>query len=238
MLRLSLSCIILIASLVISINSHAQKSHLGINIQCDTIFYDYNNYADSLMLYKKKYGRKRHLHTKDNKLKLAFYVALSHYPELYDAKICLHLKSIASTMQAQPKADFIFRRKKNRKYKILVNNNSNINGMFYKDLEFNSLVGWIGHELAHILDYSKKDNRKLIVFITSYIFNKKDMKKTEREADKTTIKHGLGTQLLEGVNFYHRNKKISRKYRKKKKGLYLSAEEIIVDINKNCDNHK
>ncbi len=212
----------------------AQKSSLKPHIYCDTAKYELSQYQDSLEFYKKKYGRKRHLHTKDEILKLAFYVALSHYPELYNTKICLQLKPIASTMQAQPEADFIFRKKRNRKYKILINNDKQINGMFYRDLSFNSLVGWIGHELAHILDYSQKDNKKLIRFISSYVFSKKDMKKTEREADRVTIKHGLGAQLLDGINFFHRNKKISRQYKKKKKDFYLSPEEIIVDINKNC----
>ncbi len=33
-------------------------------------------------------------------LKLAFYVALSHYPELHDKRISLRLKPLVSTMQA------------------------------------------------------------------------------------------------------------------------------------------
>ena len=60
------------------------------------------------------------------------------------------------------------------------------------------------------------------------------MKKTEREADRETIKHGLGTQLLDGINFFHRNKKISKRYKKKKQDFYLSPKEIIVNINENC----
>ena len=140
-------------------------------------------------------------------------------------------------MQAQPNSDFVFRNKGNRKYKVIVNKTSDVNGMYYKDLSFNSLVGWIGHEFAHILDYSKMNNTDLISFIASYVFDKDKMKKTERRADKETIKHGLGIQLLDGANFFHRNKKISRKYKEKKKEYYLSREEIINDINSNC-NHK
>ena len=225
---------LIIGSLSLQLN--AQNNQLSTSINCDTTKFELTDYLDSLAYYKQKYGRKRHLHVKDEKLKLAFYVALSYYPELKDLNICLKLKAIPSTMQAQPEANFIFRNKKNRSYKILVNNDKNINGMFYKDLSFNSLVGWIGHELAHVLDYSKKDNIKLLSFITSYVFSRKDMKKTEREADIETIKHGLGTQLLDGINFFHRNKKISKKYKKKKQDFYLSPQEIIVNINENCKN--
>ena len=105
-------------------------------------------------------------------------------------------------MQAQPYSDFLFRKKGNRKYKVIVNKTSDVNGMYYKDLSFNSLVGWIGHEFAHILDYSKMNNTDLISFIASYVFDKDKMKKTERKADKETIKHGLGIQLLDGCLLY------------------------------------
>ena len=61
------------------------------------------------------------------------------------------------------------------------------------------------------------------------------MRKTERQADKETIKRGLGIQLLDGVVFFEKNKKVSKRYRKRKKKNYLSEEEIIADIKRNCD---
>jgi hypothetical protein len=36
------------------------------------------------------------------------------------------------------------------------------------------------------------------------------------------------------VAFFEKNKKVSKRYRKRKKKNYLSEEEIIVDINRNC----
>jgi len=59
-------------------------------------------------------------------------------------------------MQAQPKWFFVFRSKKNRNYVININTNEGYTGITYKDLSFNSLVGWLGHEMAHIADYNKK----------------------------------------------------------------------------------
>jgi hypothetical protein len=138
-------------------------------------------------------------------------------------------------MQAQPKWTFILRRKENRAYQILVNKDNTINGIYYKDLSFNSLVGWIGHELAHILDYSKKDNLEMISFIADYITSQDRMRKIERKADKETIRHGLGIQLLDGVTFFNKNKRISREYREKKKKYYLSPEEIVAEIQQNCN---
>ena len=43
------------------------------------------------------------------------------------------------------------------------------------------------------------NNRELLGFIAAYVFDKREMRKTERQADKETIKRGLGIQLLDGV---------------------------------------
>ena len=51
-----------------------------LHIDCDTAHFHYMDYIDSLSHYENKMGEKKHLNTSDKKLKLAFYVALSHYP--------------------------------------------------------------------------------------------------------------------------------------------------------------
>ncbi len=212
----------------------SQNLNSEILINCDTTSYNFNEYIDSLSTYEIRMGKKKHLHTNDKRLKLAFYVALSHYPELHYKKISLKLKSINSTMQAQPSPNFIVKRKIKRGYSIFVNNNSDLTGLDYTELSFNGLVGWIGHEFAHLIDYSSMNNRELLGFITAYIFDKRTMRRTERNADRETIKRGLGIQLLDGVAFFEKNKKVSKRYRKRKQKNYLSEEEIIVDINRNC----
>lgn len=201
---------------------------------CDTLHCNFSQYKDSLSIYEANFSSHHKIKTDDDKLKLAYYVALTHYPELKDAHVKLRMKSISATMQAQPKWDFIFRTKKNRNYQIFVNTSESFTGITYKDLSFNSLVGWIGHEMAHLTDYSEKDNGELIRFIASYVFDNNELKRTERKADKLTIQHGLGTQLLEGVNFFHRNRKVKNSYREKNKKYYLSPEEIVSDINQLC----
>jgi hypothetical protein len=224
-------------SLFISTNAFiifSQNLNSEVLVNCDTTSYKLNEYIDSLKNYEEQMGKKKHLHTDDERLKLAFYVALSYYPELHHKKISLKLKSIKSTMQAQPSPNFIVKRKIKRGYSIFVNNNSDLTGLDYTELSFNGLVGWIGHEFAHLIDYSSMNNRELLGFITAYIFDKRTMRRTERNADRETIKRGLGSQLLDGVAFFENNKKVSKRYRKKKKKNYLSEEEIIFDINRNC----
>lgn len=203
-------------------------------IFCDTLYCNATQYKDSLAIYEARYATHHKIKSDDEILTLAYYVALSHYPELKEAHVKLKLKPISSTMQAQPKWDFLFRTRKNRNYQIFVNTSESFTGITYKDLSFNSLVGWIGHEMAHLTEYSCKDNGQLVSFIASYVFDQNELKRTERKADKLTIQHGLGTQLLEGVNFFHRDRKVKNSYREKNKKYYLSPEEIVADINQMC----
>ena len=230
-MRILLMALFLVLGIVYSNRIIAQQIH----IDCDTAHFHYSEYIDSMAFYEKRMGEKKHLNTKDERLTLAFYVALSHYPELHDKRISLRLKALVSTMQAQPSPNFIVKRKSKRAYRIFVNDNPELTGINYQDLSFNALVGWIGHEFAHLIDYSSMNNRELLGFIAAYVFDKREMRKTERQADKETIKRGLGIQLLDGVAFFEKNKKVSKRYRKRKNKNYLSEEEIIADIKRNCD---
>lgn len=213
----------------------SQETHSDFKIDCDTNVYLLEEYQDSLPFYEKHFGRSKKINIRDKKLKLAFYVALRHYPELKDVHMSVDLKKISATMMAQPTLGFLFHKQENRRYQIFVNKTQANNGMYYKDLTFNSQVGWIGHEFAHILDYTQKTNKELLVFISKYVSSKKELKKTECEADRVAIKHGLGKQLLEGTNFFYNNKRISKVYREKKKNYYLSPEQIVTEMAENCD---
>ncbi len=75
----------------------------------------------------------------------------------------------------------------------------------------------------------------MIGFIADYVTSKERMRKVERKADKETIRHGLGIQLLDGVTFFHKNRRVTKEYRERKKNYYLSPEEIIAEIQQNCD---
>ncbi len=213
----------------------SQETHSDFKIDCDTNVYLLEVYQDSLPFYEKHFGRSKKINIRDKKLKLAYYVALRHYPELKDVHMSVDLKKISATMMAQPTLGFLFHKQENRRYQIFVNKTQANNGMYYKDLTFNSQVGWIGHEFAHILDYTQKTNKELLVFISKYVSSKKELKKTECEADRVAIKHGLGKQLLEGTNFFYNNKRISKVYREKKKNYYLSPEQIVTEMAENCD---
>jgi hypothetical protein len=211
-------------------NQAIAQDTIEIAPEISTHFLQQENYIDSLSDYRKLYKRSKRIQKKEEMLELAFYVALRYYPELKDTKISVRLKKIKSTMLAQPDADFIVKSRNDRKYRILINSSKEYNGMNYQDLSFNSLVGWIGHELAHITDYHKKSNGQLIQFISHYLFSRKHLKHTENSADKETVKRGLGYSLYEGVNFLFKNPKIFKKYKERNQEYYLSLSEILAEI--------
>ena len=82
-----LSLPFLLPFLFLSINNVcAQKEHSMDHINCDTAHFHYTDYADSLSHFMHRMGNKKQLKTNDKRLKTAFYLALSHYPELHQKK--------------------------------------------------------------------------------------------------------------------------------------------------------
>jgi len=217
-------------SILLVENQAIAQDTIEIAPEISTHFLQQENYIDSLSDYRKLYKRSKRIQKKEEMLELAFYVALRYYPELKDTKISVKLKKIKSTMMAQPDADFIVKSKNDRKYRILINSSKEFNGMNYEDLSFNSLVGWIGHELAHITEYNQKSNGQLVHFISNYLFSRKHLKHTENSADKETVKRGLGYSLYEGVTFLFKNPKIFKNYKERNEEYYLSPTEILAEI--------
>lgn len=221
--------IILFAFIFTPILSLCQES-CTIDHSIKKYFFLQDSFEDSLTYYRKLFRKTKKISKKDERLELAFYVALRHYPELEITSIRVKFKKINSTMLAQPEADFIVKSRNDRRYKIIINSTKETIGMNYEDLTFNALVGWIGHELAHITDYNKKSNGQLVQFISNYLFSRKHMKHTENCADKEAVKRGLGYALYEGVHELFRNPKIFKHYKERNKEYYLTPEEILAEI--------
>jgi hypothetical protein len=160
-------------------------------------------------------------------------MARNRFSELDSIKICMKYKKMKnSTMQAQPKINFI-KSKKNRTYYIFVNKSYTRNGISYIDLTFNSLIGWYGHEISHIIDYRNRSNIGLVIYGLKYVTSKKFKRNIEFQTDSFNIAHGLGCQLLEGVEFCLTSNKITCSYKEKRKKFYLSPEQIIEQIDRN-----
>lgn len=155
-------------------------------------------------------------------------IALSYYPELDSTTIEFKSRKMRRLGNARPKMDFLFRKPVNRHYVIIINKNAkNALGFAFSDIPFNAQIGFFGHELAHITDYTEKNNLKLIFFGVKYLFIQKNI---ERYTDKITIEHNLGRQLYELSDFIMKNPDTSEDYLKFKRNNYLNCEEILHEI--------
>lgn len=163
--------------------------------------------------------------------------ALEYFPELYDTAIEFKFKKSIkkSTMQAQPKISSIFRNKKNRKYVILISREIHIDDEDFTidDIPSDVIIGWLGHELGHLMDYQDRSSVGMIIFGAKYLFSNKSIKKVERTADTYAIGKGMGEYILKTKSFILDNADISERYKARIRRLYISPEEVMELINEN-----
>ncbi len=161
-------------------------------------------------------------------------IALSHYPKLADTPITFKFKKNIkkSTMQAQPIFWSLFNTRGKREYVVLISEKIKISGKEYltKDVPKNIMVGWLGHELGHIMDYQDRSSLNLVWFGAKYTFSGSYLKEAERAADTYAVSHGMGPYIVETKNFILDNAQIQEKYKKRIRKFYLSPEEIMVMV--------
>ena len=162
-------------------------------------------------------------------------IALSHYPELEDVEIEFsYKKNIKKAfMQAQPKFSHLLKGKKNRGYNIFMSSKLLIEDeeFFMNEIPSEVLVGWLSHELGHIMDYRDMSAMKLVKFGAGYITSEKFVKRAERTADTYAINHGLGSYIFATKDFILNHSDLSDAYKKRKARLYLSPYEILILVN-------
>ncbi len=170
-------------------------------------------------------------HKYPNEIKEEAEKALSFYPQLRNTPVIFKFKKeiAKSTMQAQPVWQTLFYSKKKRRYVILISEKFKIDGKtFYtKDAPFDVLVGWLGHELGHVMDYKERSSFNLILFGIRYIFLQHHIKKAERTADVYAINHGMEKYILATKNFILCQAGLSGTYLDRIKKYYLSPEDIM-----------
>lgn len=159
-------------------------------------------------------------------------IALSYYPELADTPIEFKFKKHIekSTMQAQPAFWSIFKSKKKRKYKILISEKIKIADTLYKtkDIPPKIMIGWLGHELGHVMDFKKRSGLNLIGFGVKYLTSKRYIKDAERRADSFAVLHGMESYILATKEFILEKAGLPETYINRIKRLYLSPEEIML----------
>lgn len=162
--------------------------------------------------------------------------ALAFYPELKDVAIEFKYKEDIkkSFMQAQPDFGNHFKGKNDRSYNIYISSKFLIEDeeIVMDDVPSDVLIGWLGHELGHIMDYRNKSAVGLMIFGMRYITSSNYIKKAERIADTYAVNHGMGDYILATKDFILNHSHLSESYKARIARLYLSPEEIVVLVNK------
>lgn len=164
-------------------------------------------------------------------------LALSHYPELMEVEIDFQFqkKIRGSVMQAQPKVgSLIFNNKENRSYKVKISRHLELfdEMLPIEELPSDVLLGWLGHELGHIMDYIDRSAVNLISFGVKYYLSKNFLTQAEVTADSYSVSSGLGSAIVATKDFVLNHERLPDKYKNKIRALYLSPGEILslVDV--------
>ncbi|MEX2336907.1 MAG: hypothetical protein WD555_06520 [Fulvivirga sp.] len=160
-------------------------------------------------------------------------MALSFFPELKETSIDFILKEKINkvTMQAQPRIKTLFKKKSRRTYKIKISKHLNLGEKIkpIEDIPTDILVGWIAHELGHIMDYLDRSSFQMIGFGFRYLTSKSFVMNAERQADVYAINHGFADQIIKTKNYILNGEEdLSAKYRQRIDLYYISPEEVRI----------
>ena len=161
--------------------------------------------------------------------------ALSYYPQLKDVSIEFQFKDDIkkSFMQAQPDFGNLFKGKNDRTYNIYISSRFMIEGEEFSmdDVPSDVLIGWLGHELGHVMDYRDKTAMGLVIFGLRYVTSSNYIKRAEKAADVYAVNNGMADYILSTKDFILNNSSLSDEYKERIARLYLSPEEIVVLVN-------
>ena len=162
--------------------------------------------------------------------------ALSFYPELKNTRIKFVFKNKIrySVMQARPVLSSLLRKRRNRRYRINISEHIKLinASMPFIQIPDTVMIGWIGHELGHILDYKGKKNGEMISFGWRYYFNSAFMKKAEMVADSLAVERGVGYHIVATKRFILDHADLPQAYKDRISRLYLSPDMILEQIKK------
>ena len=145
---------------------------------------------------KNVFGKKKSMPAEFEKQILA---ALSYFPELRETKITFTLiKSNSGIIETRPEWLSVFRNSKQRGYVVFIGDSSAKHSPPFKfrDSPVNGQVGIIGHELTHILYFSRRNTFGLLKTGIAHV-SYRYMDNFENKTDSVCIERGLGYQLID-----------------------------------------
>lgn len=162
----------------------------------------------------------------ESRVKRIFQEVLENYPRLKKRKIILRQRAMPkTTMRAQPKMRSFF--SKQTIYEVELSNNADLDHVVkIKDVPDDVLKGWFAHELGHVMDYLDKGFFGMIWFGIKYVTSKKFRIRTEHEADKIAIKHGMTEDILKTKRYILEHSGLPEKYKARIRKYYMSAADV------------
>ncbi|MCH7399605.1 hypothetical protein MM236_16520 [Belliella sp. DSM 107340] len=165
-------------------------------------------------------------------IKDAVIEALAYFPELAGVAIDFEFKEkiSGSVMQAQPRILTMFiKGKEKREYRIKITRSFDFEEgeVLIEDVPHDALVGWIGHELGHIMDYKNRSTANMMHFGMRYMLSNKRLTEAELAADTYAISCGMGHQILMVKNYILNNVNFEDSYKNKIRELYMSPLQIL-----------
>jgi hypothetical protein len=162
--------------------------------------------------------------------------AMSFYPLLKDTPIEFRFSDRVrkNFMQAQPTYSSIFKSRSNRSYIILISKVFKVENKVFTidEIPHEVLIGWLGHELGHVMDYRARSSIGMVFFGLKYLYSHAHIQEVERAADDYAVRHGMGAFLLKTKKFILNHSSLSEKYKRHMRKFYLSPEEILELINR------
>src|SRR5690606_24181899 len=95
------------------------------------------------------------------------------------------------------------------------------------DVGSDILLGWLGHELGHIMDYCGRNNLEMAWFGLKYLLWPEFVKEAERNADVFAVECGMADYLCMTKDFILCHESLSEEYKNRIREFYLSPEEIM-----------
>ena len=125
--------------------------------------------------------------------------ALSYFPELKETKITFSLiKGNSGVIETRPEWSSVFRNSRSRSYVVFIGDSSSKHTpqFMFRNSPVNGQVGIIGHELTHIVYFSKRNTFGLLRLGIAHV-SSKYMDNFENKTDSICIERGLGYQLVD-----------------------------------------
>ena len=122
--------------------------------------------------------------------------ALSFFPELEKHRIDFVLRKGYAPLSSRPTFGGLFRSASRRKYKVFISTGSGEgwDSIILVNAPYNARIGVLGHELSHVLNFSRMSGLDLAWLGVSHV-SKSYMNRFEFRTDSLCIAQGMGDYL-------------------------------------------